>query len=113
MRNIYKLSNTKSLLEKLTSSFCSNLLSIVPVNVAKKVSQNTSKIFEYYIKNKTEQIFLVLEKNDNFWRAIYKVCPKYLDDQHNLEKLEYLFKKNIILISLEDFYIKEVKKYHH
>ena len=112
--NISKKSYSNSfLLDSLISDLYEGLLKLVPERIAIVASINSRNSFEYFLYYRIEDIKLTLKNNNYNWSLCYKVNASYLDTKNKPEQSTEILDANIIIISLKDFYLKNVKKYYH
>ena len=113
-KNISMKNNGNSfLLDNLISDLYSHLCGVVPEKIAFSAAINSRDTFEYFLENSVEKTKLVLVQNNNIWSLHYQDYPSYLYDKHkykNNKKISHLDK---IVVHLNDFFTKNVKKYYH
>ena len=114
LNNISVQNNRNSfLLDNLISNLYSHLSSLVPEKVAFSAAINSRDTFEYFLEYRVEKTTLVLKHNNNVWRLCYKVYPSYLYDQHEFNDNTNISHVDRIVVHLNDFFTKNVKKYYH
>ena len=101
------------LLDNLISDLYSHLCSLVPEKIAFSAAINSRDTFEYFLDYSVEKIKLVLNHNNNIWRLCYKVYPSYIYDQHKFKNNKNISHVDRIVVKLNDFFTKNVKKYYH
>ena len=112
--NISVQNNRNSfLLDNLISNLYSHLCSLVPEKIAFSAAINSKDTFEYFLEYSVEKTKLVLNRNNNTWSLCYKVYPSYLYDQHELNDNANISHVDRIVVYLNDFFTKNVKKYYH
>ena len=114
LNNISIQNNRNSfLLDNLISNLYSHLCSLVPEKIAFSAAINSKDTFEYFLEYSVEKTQLVLNRNNNTWNLCYKVYPSYLYDQHELNDNTNISHVDRIVVHLNDFFTKNVKKYYH
>tara|TARA_B100001248_G_scaffold200272_1_gene154533 strand:+ start:275 stop:673 length:399 start_codon:yes stop_codon:yes gene_type:complete len=114
LNNISVQNNRNSfLLDNLIINLYSYLNSLVPEKIAFSAAINSKDAFEYFLEYKAEKTKLVLNRNNNTWSLCYKVYPSYLYDQHEFNDNTSVSHVDRIVVHLNDFFTKNVKKYHH
>ena len=114
LNNITVQNNRNSfLLDNLISNLYSHLSSLVPEKIAFLAAINSRDTFEYFLEYSVEKTKLVLNFNNNVWSLCYKVYPSYLYDQHKFKDNTNISHFDRIVVHLNDFYTKNVKKYYH
>ena len=114
LNNISIQNNRNSfLLDNLISNLYSHLCTLVPEKIAFSAAINTKDTFEYFLENSVENIKLVLNHNDNTWSLCYEVYPSYLYDQKEFNGNINILHVDRIVVHLNDFFTKNVKKYYH
>ena len=114
LNNISVQNNRNSfLLDNLISKLYSHLCSLVPEKIAFSAAINSKDTFEYFLEHSVENIKLVLNRNDNTWSLCYKVYPSYLYDKHEFNDNTNISHVDRIVVHLNDFFTKNVKKYYH
>ena len=101
------------LLEHLISNLYSHLCSLVPEKIAFSAAINSKDTFEYFLEYSVEKTKLVLNRNNNTWSLSYKVYPSYLYDQYESNDNTNISHIDRIVVHLNDFFTKNVKKYYH
>ena len=101
------------LLDNLISNLYSHLCSLVPEKIAFSAAINSRDTFEYFLEYSVEKTKLVLNRNNNIWSLCYKVYPSYLYDKHKFKDNTNISDVDRIVVHLNDFFTKNVKKYHH
>ena len=101
------------LLEHLISNLYSHLCSLIPEKIAFSAAINSRDAFEYFLEYSVEKTTLVLNRNSNIWSLCYKVYPSYIYDQHKFKVNTNIAHVDRILVHLDDFFTKNVKKYYH
>ena len=74
---------------------------------------NSRDTFEYFLEYSVEKTKLVLSRNNNIWSLCYKVYPSYLYDQNKFKDNTNISHVDRIVVHLNDFFKKNVKKYYH
>ena len=107
--------NTRNsfLLDNLTSDLYTFLLKLFPEKIALVASINSRDSFEYFLDYNIEDIKLILKNKNNSWSLCYKVYPSYLNVKNKIEKNSSILDVDATVISLKDFYEKNVKKYYN
>ena len=114
LNNISVQTNRNSfLLDNLVSNLYSHLCSLVPEKIAFSAAINSRDAFEYFLEYSVEKTKLVLNRNDDIWSLCYKVYPSYLYDQHKFTDNTNISHVDRIVVHLNDFFTKNVKKYYH
>ena len=114
LNNISVQNNRNSfLLDNLIINLYSYLCSLVPEKIAFSAAINSKDAFEYFLEYNAEKTKLVLNRNNNVWSLCYKVYPSYLDDQHKFKGSTNISHVDRIVVHLNDFFTKNVKKYYH
>ena len=114
LNNISVQNNRNSfLLDNLIINLYSYLCSIVPEKIAFSAAINSKDAFEYFLEYNAEKTKLVLNRNNNTWNLCYKVYPSYLYDQHEFNDNTNISHVDRIVVHLNDFFTKNVKKYYH
>ena len=114
LNNICIQNNRNSfLLDNLISNLYSHLCKLVPEKIAFSAAINSKDTFEYFLEYSVEKTKLVLNRNNNTWSLCYKVYPSYLYDQHEFNDNTNISHVDRIVVHLNDFFTKNVKKYHH
>ena len=112
--NICVQNNRNSfLLDNLISNLYSHLSGLVPEKIAFSAAINSRDTFEYFLEYSVENTKLVLNRNNNTWSLCYKVYPSYLYDQHEFNDNTNISHIDKIVVHLNDFFTKNVKKYYH
>ena len=113
--NDISVQNTRNrfLLDSLISNLYSHLSSLVPEKVAFSAAINSRDTFEYFLDYSVEKTKLVLNYKGNVWSLRYKVYPSYLYDQHKFKDNTNFSHDDRIVVHLNDFFTKNVKKYYH
>ena len=112
--NISVQNNRNSfLLDNLISNLYSHLCSLVPEKIAFSAAINSRDTFEYFLQYSVEKTKLVLNRNNNIWSLCYKVYPSYLYDQQKFKYNTDISHVDRIVVYLDDFFTKNVKKYYH
>ena len=101
------------LLDNLISNLYSHLCSLVPEKIAFSAAINSKDTFEYFLEYSVEKTKLVLNRNNNTWSLCYKVYPSYLYDKHEFNDDTNISQVERIVVYLNDFFTKNVKKYYH
>ena len=101
------------LLDNLISNLYLHLCSLVPEKIAFSAAINSKDTFEYFLEYSVEKTILVLNRNNNVWSLCYKVYPSYLYDQHEFNDNTNISHVDRIVVHLNDFFTKNVKKYYH
>ena len=101
------------LLDNLISNLYSHLCSLVPEKIAFSAAINSKDTFEYFLEHSVENIKLVLNRNNNTWSLCYKVYPSYLYDKHEFNDNTIFSEVDRIVVHLNNFFTKNVKKYYH
>ena len=114
INNISVQNNINSfLLDNLISNLYSHLCSLVPEKIALLAAINSKDTFEYFLEHSVEKTKLVLYRNNNNWSLYYKVYPSYLYDKHKFKDNTNISDVDRIVVHLNDFFTKNVKKYYH
>ena len=114
LNNISVQNNRNSfLLDNLISNLYSHLCSLVPEKIAFSAAINSRDTFEYFLEYSVEKTKLVLSRNNNIWSLCYKVYPSYLYDQNKFKDNTNISHVDRIVVHLNDFFKKNVKKYYH
>ena len=114
LNNITVHNNRNSfLLDNLISNLYSHLCSLVPEKIAFSAAINSKDTFEYFLEYSVEKTKLVLNRNNNIWSLCYKVYPSYLYDQYESNDNTNISHIDSIVVHLNDFFTKNVKKYYH
>jgi len=114
LNNISVQNNRNSfLLDNLISNLYSHLCSLVPEKIAFSAAINSKDTFEYFLEYSVEKTKLVLNRNNNIWSLCYKVYPSYLYDQQKFKDNTNISHVDRIVVHLNDFFTKNVKKYYH
>lgn len=114
LNNISVQNNRNSfLLDNLISNLYSHLCSLVPEKIAFSAAINSKDTFEYFLEYNIEKTKLVLNRNNNTWSLCYKVYPSYLYDQYESNDNTNISHIDRIVVHLNDFFTKNVKKYYH
>ena len=114
LNNISVQNNRNSfLLDNLISNLYSHLCSLVPEKIAFSAAINSKDTFEYFLEYRVEKTKLVLNRNNNTWSLCYKVYPSYLYDQYESNDNTNISHIDSIVVHLNDFFTKNVKKYYH
>ena len=114
LNNISVQNNRNSfLLDNLISNLYSHLSRLVPEKIAFSAAINSKDTFEYFLEYSVEKTKLVLNYNNNIWSLCYKVYPSYLYDQHKFKDNTNISHIDRIVVHLDDFFTKNVKKYYH
>ena len=114
LNNISVQNNRNSfLLDNLISNLYSHLCSLVPEKIAFSAAINSRDTFEYFLEYSVEKTKLVLNRNNNVWSLCYKVYPSYLYDQYKFTDNTNISHVESIVVHLNDFFTKNVKKYYH
>ena len=114
LNNISVRNNRNSfLLDNLISNLYLYLTSLVPEKIALSAAINSRDTFEYFLEYRVEKTTLVLNRNNNVWSLCYKVYPSYLNDQHKFKDNTNISHIDRIVVNLDDFFTKNVKKYYH
>ena len=101
------------LLDNLISNLYSHLCSLVPEKIAFSAAINSRDTFEYFLEYSVEKTKLVLNRNNNVWSLCYKVYPSYLYDKHEFNDNTIFSEVDRIVVHLNDFFTKNVKKYYN
>ena len=114
LNNISVQNNRNSfLLDNLISNLYSHLCSLVPEEIAFSAAINSRDTFEYFLEYSVEKTKLILNRNNNTWSLCYKVYPSYLYDQKEFNDNINILHVDRIVVHLNDFFTKNVKKYYH
>ena len=114
LNNISVQNNRNSfLLDNLIINLYSHLCSLVPEKIAFSAAINSKDAFEYFLEFNAEMTKLVLNRNNNTWSLCYKVYPSYLYDQYEFNDNTNISHVDRIVVHLNDFFTKNVKKYYH
>ena len=114
LNNISLQNNRNSfLLDNLISNLYAHLTSLVPEKIAFSAAINSRDTFEYFLEHRVEKTTLVLNHNNNVWSLCYKVYPSYLYDQHKFKDHTNISCADRIVVHLNDFFKKNLKKYYH
>ncbi|MDA9707959.1 hypothetical protein N9V56_00755 [Alphaproteobacteria bacterium] len=114
LNNISIQNNRNSfLLDNLISNLYSHLCSLVPEKIAFSAAINSKDTFEYFLEYRVEKTKLVLNRNNNTWSLCYKVYPSYLYDKHEFNDNTIFSEVDRIVVHLNNFFTKNVKKYYH
>ena len=114
LNNISVQNNRNSfLLDNLISNLYLHLCSLVPEKIAFSAAINSKDAFEYFLEYSVEKTKLVLSRNNNIWSLCYKVYPSYLYDQNKFKDNTNISHVDRIVVHLNDFFKKNVKKYYH
>ena len=111
--NSVQNNRNRFLLDNLISNLYSHLCSLVPEKIAFSAAINSRDTFEYFLEYSVEKTILVLNRNSNIWSLCYKVYPSYIYDQHKFQDNTNIAHVDRILVHLDDFFTKNVKKYYH
>ena len=113
--NNFSIQNNRSsfLLDNLISNLYSHLCSLVPEKIAFSAAINSKDTFKYFLEYSVEKTKLVLNRNKNTWSLCYKVYPSYLNDQQEFNGNINILHVDRIVVHLNDFFTKNVKKYYH
>ena len=111
--SIQNNNNIKSLLDKLVNDLDLYLKKFLPDNISNKVALSSKEVFKYYIDHNIEEVILFLKKKKDVYKDTYRVFPSYLDDRQNISKLHERVHKDLLLLSLKDFYNYNIKKYYN
>ena len=113
--NNISLQNNRNifLLDNLISNLYSHLTSLVPEKIAFSAAINSRDTFEYFLEYSVEKTKLILNRNNNIWSLCYKVYPSYLYDKHKFKDNTNISDVDRIVVHLNDFFTKNVKKYYH
>ena len=101
------------LLDNLISNLYLHLTSLVPKKIAFSAAINSRDTFEYFLDYSVEKTKLVLIYKNNIWSLCYKVYPSYLYDQHKYKNNRKIANVDRIVLHLNDFFTKNVKKYYN
>ena len=111
LNNISKQNNSNSfLLDNLISDLYMYLCRVVPEKIAFSAAVNSRDTFEYFLDYNVEKTKLILNYNNNNWSLCYKVYPSYLYDQR---KFKNILDVDKIVVSLNNFFTKNIKKYYN
>ena len=114
LNNISIQNNRNSfLIDNLISNLYLHLCSLVTEIIAFSAAINSKDTFEYFLEYSVEKTKLVLNRNNNTWNLCYKVYPSYLYDQHEFNDDTNISHVDRIVVHLNDFFTKNVKKYYH
>ena len=114
LNNISVQNNRNSfLLDNLIINLYSHLCSLVPEKIAFSAAINSKDTFEYFLEYSVEKTKLVLNRNNHTWSLCFKVYPSYLYDQQELNDNTNISHVDRIVVHLNDFFTKNVKKYYH
>ena len=113
--NILSKQNYKNsyLLESLISDLYEDLIKLVPERIAAKASINSRDTFEYFLDYSVEKTKLVLNCTNNVWSLCYRVFPSYLYDKNKFKNNKNISHVDRIVVHLNDFFTKNVKKYYN
>ncbi len=101
------------LLDNLISDLYAYLCCLVPEKIAFSAAINSRDTFEYFLDYSVEKTKLVLNHNNNIWSLCYKVYPSYLYDQYKFKNNKNISHVDRVVVQLNDFFIKNVKKYYN
>ena len=101
------------LLNNLIGDLYLHLCSLIPEKVAYSAAINSRDTFEYFLDYSIEKTKLVLIYKNNIWSLCYKVYPSYLYDQHKYKNNRKTANVDRIVLHLNDFFTKNVKKYYN
>ena len=114
LNKISKQNNRNSfLLDNLTSDLCTSLLNLFPKKIALAASIHSRDSFEYFLDYNIEDIKLILKNKNNTWSLCFKVYPSYINDNNKIKKNSSILDVDVTVISLKDFYEKNIKKYYN
>ena len=114
LNNISIQNNRNSfLLDNLIINLYSYLNSLVPEKIAFSAAINSKDTFEYFLEYSVEKTKLVLNRNNNTWSLCYKVYPSYIYDKHEFNDNTIFSEVDRIVVHLNNFFTKNVKKYYH
>ena len=114
LNNISVQNNRNSfLLDNLIINLYSYLNSLVPEKIAFSAAINSRDTFKYFLEYSVENIKLVLNCSNNNWSLCYKVYPSYLYDHDEFNDNTNISHVDRIVVHLNDFFTKNVKKYYH
>ena len=114
LNNISVQNNRNSfLLDNLISNLYSHLCSLVPEKIAFAAAINSRDTFEYFLEYNVEKTKLELNRNNNIWSLCYRVYPSYLYDQQKFNDKTNISHVDRIVVYLNDYFTKNVKKYYH
>ena len=114
LNNIARQNNINSfLLNNMINDLYLHLNGLVPEKIAFSAAINSRDTFEYFLEYSIENTKLVLNHNNNVWSLCYKVYPSYLYDQHKFKDNTNISNVDRIVVHLNDFFTKNVKKYYH
>ena len=85
----------------------------IPEKIAFSAAINSKDTFEYFLEYSVEKTKLILYRYNNTWSLCYKVYPSYLYDKHEFNDNTNISQVERIVVHLNDFYTKNVKKYYH
>ena len=116
-----KLLNNISIQNRRNSYFLDNLICdlymhlcrLVPEKIAFSAAINSRDTFEYFLDYNVEKTKLVLSHKNNIWSLCYKVYPSYLYEQHKFKNDKNVSHLERIVVHLNDFFTKNVKKYYN
>ena len=113
--NILSKQNYKNsyLLESLISDLYEDLIKLVPERIAAKASINSRDTFEYFLEYSVEEVKLILNNDNNAWSLYFKVYPSYLYDESKFKNNKNISNVDRIVVNLNDFFEKNVKKYYN
>lgn len=106
-----KHNEKKLLIDNLIKDFSFYLSTFVPNKVSQELATETRSVFLYYLKNKVEEVFLFIKKDQNQWQGTFRICPAYYMNDEKLESMEKYLVKNVQVLSIKDFYLNNVHKY--
>ena len=101
------------LLDNLISDLYSHLCSLVPEKIAFSAAINSRDILEYFLYYSVEKTKLVFNHNNNIWSICYEVYPSYIYDQNKFKNNKNISNIDRIVVKLNDFFTKNVKKYYN
>ena len=101
------------LLDNLISNLYLHLCSLVPEKIAFSAAINSRDTFKYFLEYSVENTKLVLNCNNNNWSLCYKVYPSYIYDKHEFNDNTIFSEVDRIVVHLNNFFTKNVKKYYH
>lgn len=99
------------ILDSLVNDLKSFLDDFIPKTISLEISNNTKEVFNYYLKNKVEEVLLFFTEENNNYNFRFKVCPSYLNSNQRILLIDKYLKNNTKILSLKDFYLKSLKKY--
>ena len=100
---------------KIMKTFKNKLEKLTDIEVVKRILPHSKKVFNFFIKNKVDEVLFIIKKDNNDFNIEFKVLANFYDNEKYINTLSnnllYERYEYINIISLKEFYLENMKYY--